>query len=260
MQYFRTILLNSKYVLYACAAVFLLLSSGIVAHAQEITTINIVTPAWEDQTNEDGTGLYFDIMRAVYEPLGITVSYKFVPWKRAMDSVISLDADALLGEYDNEKLLMPRYPLDIERTSVVFKKDRIAWDGIQTLVGKKVVWLNGYDYHTVSELEGLQYEWDEVRSRENAWKMLGIDRIDFYMDALVDMEGSIEEGQIDMTPYQIETILTTNIYVGFGKSERAERLIEMYDRQIPKLLESGELQKIFEKWEMEFPPFEPEEE
>ncbi|MBD3327484.1 hypothetical protein GF339_23065, partial [candidate division KSB3 bacterium] len=168
---------------YVCGIV---LALGIVlswlgpASAEDqaaITEIHIVTPAWEEFTNEDGTGVWFEIVRAVYEPVGITMTYEFAPWKRAMEQVASAEADAFLGEYESETFLMPRYPLDVERTAVVFKKGTVpTWEGSPSLVGKNVVWLRGYDYHLVSELEGLAFDWYEIDNYAQAWGMLEKDR------------------------------------------------------------------------------------
>ncbi len=228
---------------------------------EKITTIHVVTPSWEMYTNEDGSGAYFEVVRAVYEPLGITMTYEILPWKRARDKVILEKADALLGGSNNEEVLMPRFPLDFERTSVVFKKEHVkTWNGVQSLQGKNVVWLRGYDYHTDPKFAGIQCTWYEVDNYAQAWGMLRKDRVDFYMDALFDIEQYIEEHHIDMTPYRIETAWVTNTYMGLAKSQRSEKLIEIYDRRIPELLASGELQKIFEKWELELPLFKPEDE
>ena len=227
------------------------------AYGQEITTLHILTPAWEDYTNEDGTGLWFEILRKVYEPVGITMTFDIVPWERARQKVIAHEADALLGEYEYDKLLMPRYHLDIETGSVVFKKD-LTWDGKESLEGKKVVWLRGYDYHLASALEGVNFQWHEVDTPAQALKMLKSGRVDFYMDDGDDMDSYMEKNNFDMTLYRREICYTANLYVAFGKSKRSEKLIKMYDARIPELLESGDLQQLFEKWEFTFPSFEPE--
>jgi polar amino acid transport system substrate-binding protein len=230
------------------------------AQDEKITTIHIVTPSWEDYTNEDGTGLWFEILRAVYEPVGIEMTYEIMPWKRAMKKLETHEADAMLGEYANEEVLTPRYPLDIERTAVVFKKEKFTWDGLKSLEGKSIVWLRGYDYHEAAELESIRVKWHEVDNYIQAWRMLEKDRIDFYMDDRDDMEQTIEDEHIDMTPYQIETAWITNVYVAFAKTKKSEKLAEIYDQKIPELLESGELKKLFEEWEALFPPFKPEDE
>jgi polar amino acid transport system substrate-binding protein len=189
------------------------------------------------------------------------MTYEIVPWKRAMSKLESQEADALLGEYETEDFLMPRYPLDIEPTSVVFKKEHVkTWDGVKSLEGKKVAWPRGYDYHTTSELENINLEWYEVDNITQAWKMLEKDRIDFYMDDGDDMDHYIESQNVDMAPYQKEIIWTKNLYIVFAKSKKAENLIELYDNRILELLESGELKKFFEEWEATFPSFEPRDE
>ncbi|MBD3306105.1 hypothetical protein GF339_06935 [candidate division KSB3 bacterium] len=62
-----------------------------------------------------------------------------------------------------------------------------------------------------------------------------------------------------MTPYQIETVYTTNTYMAFADTPRSARLIAIYDQRIPELIESGELQQIFERWGAEYPSFTPAE-
>jgi polar amino acid transport system substrate-binding protein len=228
---------------------------------EQITTIHIVTPAWEDWTNEDGTGVYFELVRAVYEPVGITMTYEILPWKRARAKVIAGEADAILSNYDDDDMLMPRYPLDVERTAVVFNKDTIPnWEGVASFEGKKFVWLRGYDYHVDTDLEGLQYKWYEVDEYAQAWSMLEKGRVEFYMDALGDIEAYIEAHAVEMTPYRVETVWTDNAYIALTKSARGAQLAEMYDQRIPELLASGTLQQIFEAWDAELPPFEPEDE
>jgi hypothetical protein len=79
-----------------------LIFSDALLFAQELDknkTIFIVTPEWDGQTNKDGTGLFFDIVRSVYEPEGIKMKFEIVPWKRAELMVIS-DKAALLDSYE----------------------------------------------------------------------------------------------------------------------------------------------------------------
>ena len=72
------------------------LLSAVPVSGGEIKTIHIVTPAWPDQTNEDGNGLFFDIVRSIYEPAGIKMKYEIVPWKRAELMLNSNRADAMV--------------------------------------------------------------------------------------------------------------------------------------------------------------------
>ncbi len=47
-------------------------------------------------THRDGTGAYWEVVKAVYEPLGIKVKTIVMPWKRAEVTVVNKRADALL--------------------------------------------------------------------------------------------------------------------------------------------------------------------
>lgn len=227
---------------------------------EKVTTIHVATPEWEDYTEKDGTGVYFDVLRAVYEPVGITLTYEIVPWKRAKEMVERNSADALLGEFYNKDLFMSRYPIDFDETSVIFKKSKIgAWNGIQTLAGKTFVWLRGYDYHVEPEIAGIQIKWHEVDSTEQALKMLEKDRVDGYLDTTNEIEFYRDKLQLDAALYQIEPLWTRDLYIQFARTKNAERLLAIYDQRIPQLLADGTLKKFFEQRGLAFPAFTPRE-
>ena len=80
------------------------------AYGQDITSIDLVTDQWDDCTNADETGLYFDIVRAVYEPEGINVNIQFASYDESKEIVLGGKADALIGPYP-EKWKMLFIPL-----------------------------------------------------------------------------------------------------------------------------------------------------
>jgi len=255
-----------KYLLETGLACVLILFSFWYAHAKEdqaLNSIQIVTPFWENFTNKDGTGLYFEIVREVYEPAGIRMKFRIVPWKRAKKLIYGAKADALLGEYREAEFLMPRYPLYVEKTDAVYKKDALpGWEGPKSFVGKRLIWLRGYDYHETlaEELDIKQIKWDEVDTHAQAWGMIDEGRADFYMDAAVDIQQYIRKNAVKTDQYEIRNVYTNNVYMEFAKTPRSGELIKIYDQRIPELLKNGRLKQIYEKWDMEFPDFKPEEE
>ncbi len=46
--------------------------------------IKIVSDSWHNLTMENGTGLYFDLIRKVFEPLGIKVKIEIVHYARSV--------------------------------------------------------------------------------------------------------------------------------------------------------------------------------
>lgn len=238
---------------------FLTLFLAVSAFAQdpgEIKTIRIATPSWEGQTNKDGTGLFFEIVRKVYEPAGIKMEFEIVPWKRATKMVKTDKADARLCVVkSSRKQLFPNYPLWVEYVAAVYKKEKIKeWEGVKTLEGKVLIWLRGYDWHKSSYLKDLKLKWNEIDDRKQAWGMLESGRVDCYIDALIDINNYFNINKIDMTPFQVEVLWGDNSYVAFSITERSKKLIEIYDKRIIELFKSGELKKIFEKWNVRFSP------
>ncbi|MEZ4527925.1 MAG: transporter substrate-binding domain-containing protein [Desulfobacterales bacterium] len=237
----------------------LTLCIGAGAYAQEAAeteTIDIATPVWEGQTNEDGTGLFFDIIRAVYEPAGIKMQFQIMPWKRAVQEMLSGKADAVLDMYSEdiaENMIAPSYPLLTEFTVAVFKKERIKeWKGIQSLSGLDLIWIRGYNYQNSRHLKGIKFNWSEIDEYDTAWRMLAKNRTDAYLDAYTDATAYIKENKVDMNLYTMETIGGDKGYMVCGKSPKSEEFVKIYDKRILELLASGELEKIFAKWNYPF--------
>ncbi|MCP4129976.1 MAG: amino acid ABC transporter substrate-binding protein, partial [bacterium] len=139
---------------------------------------------------------------------------------------------------------------------LVFRKDNIKeWKGPETLNNKTAVWLRGYDCDKNPHMKKIKLKsWLEIDSHKEAWGMLKKGRMDFYIDALVDINLYIKKNKIDMTPYQIETLWGEKMYMVFAKSERSKKLIEVYDKRVIELFKSGELKKLFKKWNNKYSP------
>lgn len=223
-------------------------------------TIRIITPEWEGQTNKDGTGLFFQIVREVYEPAGIRMKYLFAPWKRCQEAVKSREADAMLCVWKEHAeamgQILPRYPFFVEYTAAVWKKGVMPdWKGIASLNGKRAVWLGGYDYHTLSHFSGISFSHrDEVNDYKLAWRMLDHDRVDVYVDALIDVKKYIAAHNLNMSPYRLEILWGENAYVAFGDTEKSRQLISVFDRNLKTLFESGRLKVIFDRWGATYDP------
>jgi len=254
------IIFGNNMRLFYKSAIIVILSLCCIGSAagHDIKNIKIVTPEWEDCTHKDGTGLFFEIVRNVYEPEGIRVEYEFVPWKRAVYIVEETKkADAYLSRMKDSDHLAPYYPLWVEYAAAVFRKDNITeWKGIATLSGKSAVWMRGYDYHTEKRIADVKLKrWDEIDEPKQAWELIEKGRYDFYIDTLLDIEQYVRKNKVDMVEtYRIETIWGEPSYMIFAKTLKSEKLIEIYNRRIIELFKSGELKKIFNKWNIRFDP------
>ena len=218
---------------------FFISTCAAFAEENKISTIEVVTPAWEGITNRDGTGLYFELLQMIYEPVGIEVAIEFVPWVRAVKRVDSKSSDAMLGSYNTVDALFSRYPLDTEYTAVVYKTDSVEkWNGVNTIENKAVVWVRGYNYHKYLP---VKVKYHEVNRSEQGWKMLVLGRVDFFMNSLNAINRYVSRNKIDMTDFRIKIVLVKSLFVRFAKTEKSKKLIEIYDSRMKELIEKDSL-------------------
>ena len=230
-------------------------NAAFVEAADKVSTIHVVHPAIPNVTHEDGTGLLFEIVRRVYEPAGITMTYEIVPWKRAITMIQSNRADALPGVPANVAALTSEHPINFIPIGAVFKKETMpTWAGIPSIEGKRVIWMRGYNFHKTPYLQDVHVQWEEVDEFDEAWFMLEKNTTDVYLDSLLGIEKYKTKNQVDMQPYQVEHLWNSKLYMSFADTEKSKTLIDIYDTGIIKLLNSGELQTLFEKWEVPFLP------
>ncbi len=136
----------------------------------------------------------FRLTFKVYEPLGIKVKTMVMPWKRAEVTVMNKMADALIGDYyykykEGKEYLYPKWHISIEDPIIaVFKKGTIKdWEskGIKSLVGKRVVWIRGYNFDKTL-LNGIRVKKHEIAKHIQGLRMVDSGRMDVYSDYKYD--------------------------------------------------------------------------
>ena len=144
--------------------------------------INIVGLGLEGLIDESGLGLYGDILRAVYEPLGVIVEFIGVPTKRAMIMVQNNEADAMLGSLKGEveNVLYPQWHYSADIVSVIYKKNKfLNWQGQETMKNYDVGWIRGYNYE---QHLYIPVNKSEVEQTHQSLRMLNKERIQFTLD------------------------------------------------------------------------------
>ena len=215
-----------------------------------IKSMSVVAPEWEGYTNKDGSGLYWDIIRAVYEPVGIKVKTRIVPWNRAIKMVSKYRTyNAILGEYlsSDEPVIFPSYPLDVEFMTILSKiPTGNNWQGLKTLSEKRVGWIKDYE---VIEAKNRDFTLVEFRTLEQGLKMLNNGELDFVIDDWDEIAAAIQSYNLSMDKYiENEMPAGTDLYAAFSDDQFSRELIKIYNERIPKLVANGELQAIYKKW------------
>ena len=210
--------------------------------------IVLASEEWANATNKDGTGLYWDIFRAVYEPVGIKTKFIIRSYKGSVSLVKKNQADAMVGIHP-EKIqgaLSSRYPFVKDYVLVLFKKNNLyQWNGQETLKNKKVGWIKGSSFDEYLEVPVIKRE---LAKRENILRRLDKNQIDFFMDTRNNVESVLNKGIIDVTHYTVETVLELERYLVFADNRKGKELKKIFDDRFPRLVESGELDRLFAKW------------
>ncbi|SVJ65325.1 Uncharacterised protein [Klebsiella pneumoniae] len=71
-------------VLFCC----LWLLPGVASAAPSVGEIRVVSETWTRYTQEDGRGVAWDLLRAVYEPAGVRLRIANEPYTRAVGLVV----------------------------------------------------------------------------------------------------------------------------------------------------------------------------
>ncbi len=215
----------------------------------QLTQIKLASEEWEDATNKDGTGLYWDLMRLIYEPIGIKVQYSTATYSRSVALTKQKKVDGWLGSYFEEEdaILYPKFHFDADIVSALYKiKPGFEWKGKESLAGKNVGWMKGYDYN---EYIDTQFKSKEFKERKKGLVLLDKGRLDFILEDQTELISALEKNHVNKDNFKYTTLMNLNIYPAFANNARGQELRKIYDERFDLLFKSGEIQALYDSWE-----------
>lgn len=239
--------LSMKYIV-----LIMLLASMNTLFAKEIT---VISESWEGATNHDGSGLYWDIVQKVYEPLGYTIVKKNASYFKSVEAVRMDRADLWLGSYKDEKsfALYPKYHFDQAVVLAVFHSELFEqWKGQKSLEGLKVAWIRGYDY---SKYLSVNVVSEEVNALVNGLKLLKSEHIDAFIDNKKDLIEPMQRYRLDNDNYTKKIILQLKLYPAFANSKKGKELRKIWDERMKTLIDTTEFKELYFKSEYTLFPY-----
>lgn len=220
-------------------------------------TITIHSEGWQDYTNKDGTGFAWDTIRAVFNPEGIELDIKIVPYARAVDNVIVGKADAWVASYRNEnpKAVYPEWHYDADRVAALYVRDLVAAPkGAGDLENTRVAWVRGYK---MDHYIDVPMEVHRLNKQETAIRMLARGRIDYFLDARYVVKNMLDDlpDDLDRSQFAYKHVTNLPLYLAFAPTEAGRRFAEIWDERFPKLLANGTIAELYEKYGYEHWPF-----
>ncbi len=82
--------------------------------------------------------------------------------------------------------------------------------------------------------------------------MVEYGRVDAFVDYETSIKSVAQKNGIELgKEYRIKVIKPGNkLFVAFSNSERSKKFIEIFDRRMTQLAETGEIDKIYIKWRL----------
>lgn len=224
-------------------------------YSSHVKSISVVAPSWEGFTNADGTGLYWEVIKAVYEPENIAVKTSNVPWNRAVKMVSKYGVyNAIVGETTDtgEDLLFTDFAIDVEYMSVLTMANRnIDWNGPSSFANKTVGWMKEYE---VIEEDQRNFELVEYRTVAQGLELLEAGKIDFMVEEWDEIAETVAEQGLDMSRYVMNEMPDgEDVFLVFSNTPLSQTLIQIYNERMPILYQEQTLQAIYKKWGMDIP-------
>ncbi len=216
-------------------------------------TITFATEEWKDATNRDGTGLYWDILGAIYESRGYKIKPMIRSYKGSVTLIKTKKVDAMIGAYSDEveEGIYPKNHFGVDVVlAITKKKAKVKWTGVETIMGKKVSWVEGYFYHEYlpeSVVNSISIR--RVDERKIGFRLLNLSQIDFYVDAQGDVKDFfIANSEYHIEDFQLKKILELKLYVVFIDSPKGKALADLFDEEFTKLLITGQIKKLYDSY------------
>ncbi|KTC39385.1 MAG: substrate-binding periplasmic protein [Pseudomonas sp.] len=213
-------------------------------------SIRIASEEWNQYSEADGQGLSWDILREVFEPLGIRVECLSMPYTRSVGLVQRGEVDAQAGAYRNESpgVLYPHWNYDNDHVYALGLASNPDLT-LATLGNYRLVWVRGYKYEDY--LPNI-HRYNEIRRRVGILPMLLYSRADYYIDGQTEVDYVLGQAD-DPSRFKRSHLVELPLYLGFADTPRGRALLALYDQRMEQLVKSGGLRAIFQHWKQPYP-------
>lgn len=215
-------------------------------------TVITAGPSWERFTNGDGTGLYHDIVKAVFGKNN--VRHFYVASAQATTMVALGRADIMMcGTKADRGLMLSAHPMYENDFYALYLKDRIGpWQDLSSLAGRQLVWRE--TYYSQKDFP-LPVQFIEVRSGESALQMVASGRADFYIDDMhLIMQSFTKTGLNPNDPrFGYAKVGQRRYFPVFADTLRGAKLREQYETRMEDLYRDGTLERFYHYWGFTLP-------
>jgi len=220
----------------------------LLAQAQT-KEINLVGEYIPGATNSDGTGFQFELVKAIFEPLGYQVNINVYPYKRALIRVEAGQDDMMVGmiKQQNMSLAFSQVPHEADKILAIFiKKNNETWQGVKSLKNKKLVMLSSIIENVKKNPYVNKNQMIEVSKPAQALKMLRHNRADFII--MTESEYNLNYTAISPLSLSSKPIGYLEIYAAFTDSVKAKKIKTIWDDHFLPYFNSKAAKAMYKRW------------
>lgn len=129
------------------------------------------------------------------------------------------------------------------------------WQGKTTLKDKRLAWIRAYGFEAYLD---ESTHWVEYSSAESMARMLYKDRVDVVLDFSEFIDSIKKIKGYALYEYGLEPIFFKQRYLAFSMTGRSERFVYLFDKGMKKLHQSGELDRIYQRYGYDKFPMHPQ--
>jgi len=226
--------------------IFFIAVSSSNVKAEAVVLCSLDRPSLSDA---DGSGYYWDLIRAVFKSEGMNLEYMHAPFARCLRELEFKRIDGAVAVFKTPersmKFTYPKSRLGYSSYGLVYLKDS-TFNTVEDITGQVGI-IRGYDF---SAWLPPKINLETVNDIPQAIKMLQRGRISFHADDLQDVIFAFKK--MDEKPENIvsKTLFTNDLYLPFRKDERGQMLADKFDAGLKKVYENGTLARLIEKYEL----------
>ncbi|AHL36173.1 ABC transporter substrate-binding protein [Pseudomonas brassicacearum] len=212
--------------------------------------IRAASEEWTDYTQADGRGMAWDILREVFEPEGVKLEVRSVPYTRSIGLVQRGEVEVQVGAYrdESEGVLYPKWHYDVDHLYALGLASKPT-PTLATIGNYRLVWMRGYEYNNY--LPNIR-RFNEIHRSVGILPMLIHERADFYIDASTEIEEVLSKAD-NPHQFRLSPLINLPLYLGFANTENGKALMALFDRRMEVLVKTGQLKPIFERWDQPYP-------
>ncbi|MGR6872330.1 substrate-binding periplasmic protein [Pseudomonas sp. HK3] len=235
----------------------------VFAMPLQAQTLSIRADYWYPMNGDpksDKPGYMIDLAKAIFEPHGITVDYRLMPWSRAIQETRLGRNDCVVGAYksDTPDFLFTSEHWGVDKISFYkFAKDNWRYKGdTKDLINRKVGIINDYSYGKALDEVFVKMNVQSAKGdgalEINIRKLLS-GRIDTTIESHYVMVAKLMDMNLsDQVISAGDTQQGEPMYIACSpNATRTKKFIEIMNKTLPQLKKSGRFKQILQKYNIE---------